>query len=156
MIRKIARPMLAAVFVASGFDSLKNPAARAKMATPLLDTIGPMLNLPDDKELIVRADGAAMLAGGALLATGRVPRLAATVLAVALLPTTIAGHPFWQESDPAQRARERNQFLKNVGLLGGLLLASVDTAGKPGLAWRAEHARKGAAKKIQSAQASLG
>ena len=36
------------------------------------------------------------------------------------------------------------------------MLASVDTAGKPGLAWRAEQARKGAAKKIQSAQASLG
>ena len=156
MIRKNARPMLAAVFVVSGFDSHRNPAARATMATPLLDRFGPMLNLPDDKELVVRINGTAMLAGGALLATGRVPRLASTVLAAALLPTTVAGHAFWTKSDPAERARDRNQFLKNIGLLGGLMLASVDTAGKPGLAWRAEHARKSAAKKIQSAQGSLG
>ncbi|MGV1007011.1 MAG: DoxX family membrane protein [Dermatophilaceae bacterium] len=156
MIRRIARPMLASVFVVSGFDSLKDPAARAAMAAPLLDTVGPMLNLPEDKELVVRLNGAAMLAGGALLATGRVPRLAALVLAASLLPTTIAGHAFWEKSDPAERARDRNQFLKNIGLLGGLILASVDTAGKPGIAWRAGQARKAAASKIQSAQASLG
>ena len=29
------------------------------------------------------------------------------------------------------------QFLKNLGLLGGLLLAAVDTEGRPGLAYRA-------------------
>ena len=28
------------------------------------------------------------------------------------------------------------QFLKNLGLMGGLLLAAVDTEGKPGLAYR--------------------
>ena len=35
------------------------------------------------------------------------------------------------------RARQRTQFLKNLGLLGGLLLAAVDTEGRPGLAYRA-------------------
>lgn len=156
MIRKIARPMLAAMFVTSGVDALRHPAERAKLATPLLDKIGPMMGLPDDKELLVRADAVAMLAGGALLATGRVPRLAATVLAVSLVPTTVAAHAFWEKSDREERRTERTQFLKNVGLLGGLLLAAVDTAGKPGLAWRASHARKTAAKKIHSAQESLG
>jgi uncharacterized membrane protein YphA (DoxX/SURF4 family) len=156
MIRKIARPMLAALFVTSGVDALLHPAARAKMATPLLDLVGPKLGLPDDKELMVRADAVAMVTGGALLATGRVPRLAAAILAASLVPTTIAGHAFWEESDPEERRRERTQFLKNLGLLGGLLLASVDTAGKPSLAWRAGQARKTAVKRIHSAQESLG
>ena len=41
----------------------------------------------------------------------------------------------WQ--DPQVRAQQRTQFLKNLGLLGGLLLAAVDTEGRPGLAYRA-------------------
>ncbi|HEU5107382.1 MAG TPA: DoxX family protein, partial [Micromonosporaceae bacterium] len=31
-------------------------------------------------------------------------------------------------------------FMKNMGLLGGLLLAAADTEGRPGLRWRAAHA----------------
>ena len=35
---------------------------------------------------------------------------------------------------------QRLQFAKNTSILGGLLLAGVDTEGKPGLAWRARRA----------------
>ena len=62
---------------------------------------------------------------------------ASAALAATLVPTTIAAHSYWQEQDPEVRARQRTQFLKNLGLLGGLLLAAVDTEGKPGLAYRA-------------------
>ena len=37
MIRRIARPMLAAIFVSSGLDAVKHPSGRAKAAAPLLD-----------------------------------------------------------------------------------------------------------------------
>ena len=46
----------------------------------------------------------------------------------------------WNETDPTARANSRLHFVKNVSMLGGLLLASVDTDGKPGMAWRARHA----------------
>ena len=49
------------------------------------------------------------------------------VLAATLVPTTVAAHSFWQEQDPEVRAKQKVQFLKNLGLLGGLLLAAVDT-----------------------------
>jgi hypothetical protein len=78
-----------------------------------------------------------MLGGGALLATGHFPRLASVALAGALVPTTVVGHAFWEEADPSAKRMQRIQFLKNVGLLGGLLLASVDTEGRPSLAYRA-------------------
>ena len=60
------------------------------------------------------------------------------------MPTTYAGHPFWEETGPGQARRSGSHFLKNLGLLGGLLLAAVDTEGKPGLAWRAQRAAKDA------------
>jgi hypothetical protein len=78
-----------------------------------------------------------MVGAGSLLALGKFPRLASTVLAASLVPTTVAAHSFWQEQDPEVRAKQKVQFLKNLGLLGGLLLAAVDTEGKPGLAYRA-------------------
>lgn len=153
MIRKLARPMLAAIFVVSGLDTLRHPGGRARAATPLLDRMIPMLGLPDDKELLVRANGVAMLAGGTMLATGRLPRVGSAVLAGTLVPTTLAAHSFWEKGDPASRAQDRIQFLKNLGLLGGLLLASVDTAGNPSLAWRARQKRAQAAALAQAPEA---
>ena len=57
-----------------------------------------------------------------------------------MVPTTVGGHRFWEESDPARAHPAATHFLKNVSMLGGLLLAAVDTEGKPGVAWRAKHA----------------
>lgn len=145
MIRTFARPMLASIFLISGLETLKRPGGRARVAGPLLDRMIPMFGLPDDKELLVRANGVAMLTGGAMLATGRMPRAAAAVLAGSLVPTTLAAHSFWQKSDPSTRSADRIQFLKNLGLLGGLLLAAVDTEGNPSLAWRARQRRDRAA-----------
>ena len=137
LVRRVARPMLAAMFVVGGLDQLKHPGTKADTARPLVEKLAPAIGLPDDTELLVRANGAAMVGAGALLALGRLPRLASTVLAATLVPTTVAAHSFWNEQDPKVRAQQKVQFLKNLGLLGGLLLAAVDTEGKPGLAYRA-------------------
>ena len=93
---------------------------------------------------MVRINGAAQVGAGLLLATGRAPRLSSTVLAATLVPTTAAGHRFWEESDPAVRANQKIHFFKNVSMLGGLLIAAVDTEGQPGVAWRARRAAKDA------------
>jgi putative oxidoreductase len=52
------------------------------------------------------------------------------------VPTTLAGHPFWEKEDPADRRAHQIHFLKNIGMLGGLLLAAVDTEGRPSLRYR--------------------
>ena len=137
LVRRVARPMLAAMFVVGGLDQLKHPGTKADTARPLVEKLAPAIGLPDDTELLVRASGAAMVGAGAMLALGRLPRLASTVLAATLVPTTVAAHSFWNEQDPKVRAQQKVQFFKNVSLLGGLLIAAVDTAGKPGLAYRA-------------------
>jgi putative oxidoreductase len=40
----------------------------------------------------------------------------------------VAGHAFWTHEDPAQRAQQRNQFNKNLGLAGGLRLVILTGA----------------------------
>ncbi|HEX6055196.1 MAG TPA: DoxX family protein [Intrasporangium sp.] len=142
IVRRIARPMLASVFIAAGIEALRHPAARTKRAAQLLDTVSAPSAVQEDPDLFVRVNGASLVGGGVLLATGRMPRLASTLLAASVVPTTAIEHAFWDETDPGKRAHSRSLFFKNVGLLGGLLLASVDTAGKPGLAWRAQHATR--------------
>lgn len=136
-VRRIARPLLATTFVHGGLDAFRHPAPRAEKAAPIVEKIAPQLGLPNDPELLVRANGAAMAGAGALLGLGKLPRLAALVLAVTVVPTTLAEHRFWEIDDPDQRKQQQLHFEKNLSLLGGVLLAAVDTDGKPGLSWRA-------------------
>ena len=67
-------------------------------------------------------------------------------LIICLVPTLIAlgfaGHAFWNETDKAAKQAQQLQFAKNLSVLGGLILAAVDTEGKPGVAWRARRAAK--------------
>ena len=67
-------------------------------------------------------------------------RPAAVVLAATLVPTTLAGHRFWEEDDPAARRHQTIHVLKNVAMMGGLLLAAADTGGRPSVPWRAKRA----------------
>lgn len=147
LIRLLARPMLASMFVYGGFNSMRKPEGPAQRAKPvtdkvtdLKDQVAPQIPLPRDEQQLVRLNGAAQVVAGLTLATGRFPRLSATVLAATLAPTTAAGHRFWEETEPTTRANQTLHFLKNVSMMGGLLLAAVDTEGKPGVAWRTSHA----------------
>ena len=147
--RLLARPMLASMFFVGGANALRNAEAHAKRAAPVAEKIAPLLQravpqAPTEPLTLVRINGVAQLGAATMLATGKMPRLAAAVLAASLVPTTAAGHRFWEENDPDTRRNQKIHFFKNVSMLGGLLLASVDTEAKPGLAWRARRAARDA------------
>lgn len=159
--RLIARPMLASMFVVGGVNSLRNAKEKADAAAvvtdkvvPLAEKVAPQLPIPSDPTTLVRVNAAAQIGAGLLLATGRAPRLASTVLAASLVPTTAAGHRFWEEEDPGMRANQKVHFFKNVSMLGGLMIAAVDTEGKPGVAWRARRAAKDARREARHLAAS--
>jgi putative oxidoreductase len=133
IMQRLARPLLAAVFVHSGIDILRHPEGRVKVAGPFLQSMvgkleeraaGLPAGLPTDPETIVKIDAGVKLVAGLGLALGRFPRLCALVLALDLVPTTLAAHSYWEHEDPATRGQQRTHFLKNVGLLGGLLVAA--------------------------------
>ncbi|MBA3309196.1 MAG: DoxX family protein [Nocardioidaceae bacterium] len=156
LVRLIARPMLSSMFIAGGINSLKNAQSLADRAQPVTDKLAPAVDKATDKlpfdmdsKRMVQVNGVTQVVGGAMLATGRSPRLASLALALTLVPTTFGGHRYWEETDPQRRANQRVHFLKNVSMAGGLLLASVDTEGKPSLAWQARH-QAGKAKKRAS------
>lgn len=153
LLRRIARPMLASMFVAGGIDTLRDPDPRVKKAEPIVARIADILpdGAPKDVGTLVRIDAAVKVGAGLLLASGRAPRVAAAVLAGSLLPTTVAGHPFWQHEDPAERSSQRIHFLKNVSMLGGLLITAADTEGNPSLGWRARHLRRKASRRAHTA-----
>jgi uncharacterized membrane protein YphA (DoxX/SURF4 family) len=122
VIRRLGRELLAPMFVSGGLDALRHPEPKATRAATVTTPLAEIFGLPDDPVLFVQLNGAVQVVGGALLAMGRAPRLAALALAASLIPTTIAGHRFWAESDPSARAAQRTQFLKNAAMLGGLLV----------------------------------
>ena len=126
MIRKVARPMLAAVFISQGAEALRRPAAAADAAGPTLAG----LRMPDNPDTVARVTAATQVAGGLLLAAGRVPRIASAALAVAVLPANLGAHMFWAEPDAVTRSRKRRDFMVDLSLLGGLIIATADTAGK--------------------------
>lgn len=131
--------MLASIFVAGGVDSLRNPGSKVPMAEGLTPQLQRIPALSDyDTETLVRINGGIQAGAGTMFALGRVPRLSSLALAASLIPTTAAAHRFW-EMEGSQRKQQQVQFFKNMSILGGLLLASADTAGKPGLGWRTRH-----------------
>jgi len=145
VLRAVARPMLASIFVIQGFDTMLHPEKVAPRADPVVRPLaGLMPGVPGRTEDAVRLNGAVQFTAGSLLALGIFPRLSALAIAATLVPTTVAGHRFWEVEDDKERAQQRIHFLKNLAIFGGLLIAAADTAGRPSLAWRARHAARAA------------
>jgi putative oxidoreductase len=86
--------------------------------------------LPEDTETLVRLNGVTQVVAGAMMSLGILRRTTATVLIGTLIPTTLAGHRFWEELDEDARSMQITHFAKNLGLLGGLLLIAAE--GTPG------------------------
>ena len=127
MVRTLARPLLAGVFLAGGMDVLKNPEPRAKVAKPVVDRVASVVSLaPSDPVTAVKLNAMVQVGAGGLLAAGIMSRLAALALATSMVPTTLAAHRFWEIEDPTQRSMQRTQFLKNSAILGGLLVVALD------------------------------
>jgi uncharacterized membrane protein YphA (DoxX/SURF4 family) len=151
LVRRIARPLLAAPFIYGGISTLRKPQDRVPGAAPVVEKIAETadkqlpVEVPKDVEQWVKVDAAVKVAAGSLFALNKAPRLTALVLSGSIVPTTLAGHRFWEHDDPTERFGQISNFLKNTGLLGGLLLAAVDTEGKPSVGYRARRAAKLAA-----------
>jgi putative oxidoreductase len=119
---RIAQPLLASMFVSGGIDALRNPEGKVKAADAVVQPLRARLpSLPRDTETLVKFNAAVQIGGGLLLALGRFPRIAALALIGSLIPTTYAGHRFWEEVDEDRQVQQRIHFLKNLGLRGGLV-----------------------------------
>ena len=160
LVRRIARPMLASTFVAGGVDAMLHPqTTQAVTESAARGMTRRIPKAPDlDGDTAVRVDGAVMAAAGAMLAMGRMPRVAAVLLLAAVTPTLVERARDLkndEKSDPQERAAKRMAFLGGLGVVGGLLIAAADTEGKPSLTRRAGYAGAAAGRVTKQARREL-
>ena len=148
--------MLSAVFISRGVEALRSPKPSAQSTQNTLDGLSKLpdpvsTNLPSDAETVARINAAVQIGGGLLLATGKLPRVASAALALTVVPGSLGGHNFWNQTDPQRKAEERRAFVTDISLIGGLIIAAVDTEGKPSLGWRGRRAARKAADAVTAA-----
>ena len=119
----LARLLIAPLFLVSALRSLYAVAGTAAY----LARLGlPMPGIMVWGVIIVEIVGALMLI------FGWQTRLAAWALLAFVIVATLVGHRFWS-GDPAQYVNQLNHFLKNLAIIGGLLLLAVHGPGRAAL-----------------------
>lgn len=156
LVRRVARPLLSAVFISQGVEALRRPAEAAETARPAAEGLqklpdSPAAKIAQDPASLARVTAGVQIGGGLLLATGKLPRLASAALALSVVPGSLGGHLFWAETDPESKAQKRREFVTDLSLIGGLMIASVDTEGKPSLGWRGRRAARRASDAVAAA-----
>lgn len=108
----LARLLIAALFVVSGIWKITHFAT----TTAYFNRIGmPVAEATTVIAILVE------LGGGILFAIGWRRRWVAWFLAAFVVVATAMGHRFW-EADPSRFFGEMSNFLKNLAIIGGLLI----------------------------------
>lgn len=114
LIPLFGRILLALIFIVSGFHKI----------TGFEGTAGYMAahGLPVAQVLLVFTI-MIELGGGLMLLLGWHARIAATVIFLFLIPTTLIFHAFWavNASDAMAMQNQMNNFMKNLAIMGGML-----------------------------------
>ncbi|GAA2122189.1 DoxX family protein [Actinomadura napierensis] len=131
-IETLARPLVAAPFIMTGLEAVRDPRPRAEQVGPSVKPIADRIDwMPKDPETLVRIEGAISIGTGALLVMGRFRRLTTLLLAAQMVPTLATEHRYWTEDDPERRAGERSHLLKNAALFGALLMSATQPRRQP-------------------------
>lgn len=143
LLRRIARPLLAASFIGDGLSAARNPQSHVELSrAPINKVVTGVGKAPlSDSHLrtIVRVEGIATVVLGIGLAFGKTPRACGLLLAATTLPHVIATAPIGAN---AQTRTERlGMFAQKLGAMGAALLVAADTAGKPSMAYRVKKAK---------------
>ena len=127
LIPLVGRVLLGLIFAISGFKKILGFASTAGyMASKGLPMTDVLLVLT----ILVE------LGGGLMLIAGWKTCWAAVALFLFIIPTSIIFHPFW--NGDAQAAMNQVQFLKNLAIMGGMLMLAANGPGQ----WSADGSRK--------------
>lgn len=159
LVRRIARPLLAAPFIFEGVRTALRPEREIDVypeAFEAVDTALSKTSAPGfvDVRAIIRVSGAVAAGAGVMYATNRYPRTAAAAL---LLTTSVgwAGRKRVWELRGQERVQEIQSILTDAGLLGGVMLAVVDHDGRPSLGYQVNQFVERSQKKAQKTQRDL-
>ncbi|WP_062380289.1 hypothetical protein [Demequina pelophila] len=156
MLRALARPLLASWFVYGGVQTALEPERQVDRAAPYVDPVLKEAGLDSVTTAdVVKAHGIASVALASMLALSRSPRAAALGLAGLATATAVVAHPFWKEEDEAKREAELDLFLKNVSLVGGVLVAATAGHSERHKARKAKHKEKAKARALAEKEKAL-
>ena len=109
----IGRVLFGGFFLCNAYGHFKNHVGLTGYAR--------MKHVPIPQAAVI-GGGIFLLLGGASLLINRFAILGMILLVLFLVPTTIMMHKFWKEADPQTKMTERISFMKNVALIGALLM----------------------------------
>ena len=119
----IGRICLATVFVSSALDKFHPPAKELKQ-------IGD-LDLPASPQVLATLAGSCEMIGAASLVAGVFSRTSAILLSGFLAAISVKELNFWSSDGPAEAvASQRDAFVANVAIIGGLLYAAAKGPGR--------------------------
>src|ERR1700676_1472169 len=116
----VGRILLGSIFVLSGLQKLMGYSGLVATLT------GKGLPMP---EVLAVLTVAIELGAGLLLVVGWKARWAAFLLFLFVIPVSLVYHNFWT-MEGAQAAMNKIQFLKNVSIMGGMLVVTAFGAGR--------------------------
>lgn len=140
LVAQIGRLLLSAIFIVSGAMKLYDWSGNKQM---LLDTINNLVSsgklteamqknaeiMADYSPLFLAIAALLEVIGGVMVALGYKPRVGAMLLLIFILPVTLTFHHFWLIDDPTLRTLETIMLMKNVAIIGGLLLVCAYGSG---------------------------
>ncbi len=116
----VARILIAALFLSACVGKLTNPAGFAGYVGSLGGPSSPIL------AFLV---GVVELVGGLSILLGFKARWGALLLAGFTIVATAIGHQFWNATDPTMHMTQQVHFVKNLVIIGGLLILFVQGPG---------------------------
>jgi len=115
------RLALGIIFVLSGYGKLTGLAAfAASLAAHGVPAAGLLAPIGATVEFV----------GGFLIVLGLQTRYAALVMIMFVIVATAISHRFWQYADPQQFRMQQTNFMKNLAILGGFVLAFATGGGR--------------------------
>lgn len=131
LIAAVGRIFMSVVFVIAGYGKLTNIEGTASYIgtkIPAIPQLEQALGM-DSPMIYAYASGVVELLGGILLIVGLFTRTAAVALVIYCALIILYFHHFW-DVDVAQFGPQRTQALKNLAIMGGLLMLALYGPGR--------------------------
>jgi uncharacterized membrane protein YphA (DoxX/SURF4 family) len=112
----IGRIMIGMFFLMAGFNHLRNLSPMGQYAQAK-GTPAP--------QLAVAGTGVMLLLGGMSVLLGAYPTVGIVLLIIFLLGASFQIHNYWKEKDAQARQADKINFMKNMALVGALLMILI-------------------------------
>ena len=122
MALSLARILLSLVFIFAGYGKVFGDMAAWKKSVADLIQKSPAPELGQYSDLLAQIAAYGEFVGGILLLIGLLSRVAALGLLIFVILASVLAHNFWAFADAKMFAEQLSTFLKNMGLVGGLLV----------------------------------